>query len=55
MVVNPDLDGCNKTLNDRKIRRKNVENNTLRKTKRILKPKYKPNGAQLLSLACLWF
>jgi len=22
MVANPDLDGCNKTLNDRKIRRK---------------------------------
>jgi len=42
MIVNPDVNGYTKTLNQRKILRKTQKNNLpVLKTKIILKPKYK--------------
>jgi len=38
-MMNPDVDGCAKTLNHRKLLRKTQKNN-LMKTKTRLKPKY---------------
>jgi len=52
MMVNLDMDGYTKTLNHRKIIRKVQKNNNLLKTKTILKPKYKLNGARFSHLAC---
>jgi len=40
-MVNLDVDGETETLNHWKIIRKTHENNNVRKTKRMLKPKYK--------------
>jgi len=40
MMVNPDVDSYDKTLNHREINRKAHKNNNLLKAKRILKPKY---------------
>ena len=52
MMVNPDVDGYTTTLNHRKILLKTQKNNNLRKSKRILKPKYryKLSGDQVLHL-----
>jgi len=40
MMVNPDVDSYDKTLNHWKIIREKQKNNNLLKTKRMLKPKY---------------
>jgi len=48
-MVNPDVDGSTKTLNQRKILQKTQINDNLLKTKRMLKPKYKPNWAWLFT------
>jgi len=39
-MVNPDVEGCTKTIDHRKVLRKTKKTTTILKNKRILKPKY---------------
>jgi len=50
-MVNPDVDGCTKTLNHRKTFRQTQTKNNLLKTKRILKPKYKLSGGPVFTFS----